>query len=54
MKFSVYQSYLDELGVDIMMGDYIGYYETESKVRYYSVADDGRSGFRQSAHLWWI
>ena len=42
MKFSVYQSYLDELGVDIMMGDYIGYYETESKVRYYSVADDGR------------
>ncbi len=24
MKFSVYQSYLDELGVEIMMGDYIG------------------------------
>jgi hypothetical protein len=42
MKFSVYQSYLDELGVEIMMGDYIGYYETESKVRYYVVADDGR------------
>jgi hypothetical protein len=24
------------------MGDYIGYYETETRVRYYSVADDGR------------
>ena len=42
MKFSIYQSYLDELQVEIQMGDYLGYYETESKVRYYSVADDGR------------
>jgi hypothetical protein len=33
---------LDELGIDIAMGDYIGYYETETRVRYYSVADDGR------------
>jgi len=30
------------LGIDIAMGDYIGYYETETRVRYYSVADDGR------------
>jgi hypothetical protein len=42
MKFSVYQKYLDDLGVDIAFGDYLGYYETESKVRYYSVQDDGR------------
>lgn len=42
LRFSVYQSYLDELNVDIQYGDYIGYYETESKKRYYSVADDGR------------
>jgi hypothetical protein len=42
LRFSIYQSYLDELGVDIAFGDYLGYYETESKVRYYSVADDGR------------
>jgi hypothetical protein len=42
MKFSVYQSYLDELGVDVMFGDYLGYYLTEDKVRYFSVADDGR------------
>jgi hypothetical protein len=42
MKLSVYQSYLDELGVDVMFGDYLGYYLTEDKVRYFSVADDGR------------
>jgi hypothetical protein len=42
IKFSVYQKYLSDLGVDIAFGDYLGYYETESRVRYYSVADDGR------------
>jgi len=42
MKFSIYQNYLDNLQVDIAFGDYLGYYETEKRVRYYSVADDGR------------
>lgn len=42
MTFSVYQKQLDELDVDISFGDYIGYYETETKVRYYSVVNDGR------------
>lgn len=42
MRFSIYQKYLDDLQVEIRFGDYLGYYETESKVRYYSVADDGR------------
>ena len=42
MSFSVYQKYLDDLQVDIAFGDYLGYYETESKVRYYSVSNDGR------------
>jgi len=42
MMFSVYQKYLDNLQVDIAFGDYLGYYETETKVRYYSVANDGR------------
>ena len=41
MKFSVYQKTLDELGVEIFMGDYLGYYETEDRVRYYTVIDDG-------------
>ena len=41
MKFSLYQKQLDDLGVEIFMGDYLGYYETEDRVRYYSVSDDG-------------
>jgi hypothetical protein len=41
MKFSLYQKQLDDLGVEIFLGDYIGYYETESRVRYYSVSQDG-------------
>jgi hypothetical protein len=42
MKVSVYQRDLDELEVDISYGDYIGYYETEDKIRYYTVNNDGR------------
>jgi hypothetical protein len=42
IRFSIYQKYLDDLQVDVAFGDYLGYYETESRVRYYSVADDGR------------
>ena len=41
MKFSVYQKTLDELGVEIFFGDYLAYYESEDKVRYYVVSDDG-------------
>ena len=42
LKVSVYQRHLDELGIDIQLGDYIKYYETENRVRYYSVNNDGR------------
>jgi hypothetical protein len=42
IRISVYQKHLDELGVDINYGDYIGYYETEDRVRYYTVNNDGR------------
>jgi len=42
IRISVYQSHLDELGIEIEFGDYVGYYETEKRVRYYSVANDGR------------
>jgi hypothetical protein len=42
VKVGVYQKELDNLGVDINYGDYIGYYETETRVRYYSVVNDGR------------
>lgn len=42
MTFSVYQSLLNDLDVDIKYGDYLAYYETESRVRYYNVVNDGR------------
>ena len=42
IRISVYQKHLDELDIEISYGDYIGYYETEDRVRYYSVNNDGR------------
>jgi len=42
IKVSVYQKTLDDLGIDISFGDYIGYYESETVVRYYTVNNDGR------------
>ena len=42
IKISVYQKTLDDLGIDVNFGDYIGYYETETLVRYYTVNNDGR------------
>ena len=41
MKFSIYQKTLDDMQVNILMGDYFGYCETEDRVRYYTVIDDG-------------
>jgi antirestriction protein len=41
MKFSIYQKTLEDLDVEIFKGDYFGYYETEDRVRYYVVSDDG-------------
>jgi hypothetical protein len=42
IRFSIYQRQLDELGIDINYGDYLGYYETEDRIRYYVVNNDGR------------
>ena len=42
LKVGVYNHHLEELDVDINFGDYIGYYETETRVRYYTVNNDGR------------
>jgi hypothetical protein len=42
MRFYLYQRQLDELSIDIEFGDYLGYYETENRVRYYVVNNDGR------------
>lgn len=42
LVFSVYLSHLSEMNVDIKYGDYIGYPESETKIRYYEVVDDGK------------
>jgi len=42
LKFSIYQKQLEQLDIEINYGDYIGYYESETKVRYYVVNNDGR------------
>lgn len=42
MTVSVYLKHLDELNIDVRYGDYIGYPETEDKVRYYTVTNDGK------------
>jgi hypothetical protein len=42
MTLGVYNKHLDELSVDISYGDYIGYPESETTMRYYVVANDGR------------
>ena len=42
MRFSIYQRQLDELGIDINYGDYLGYNETEDRIRFYTVNNDGR------------
>jgi hypothetical protein len=41
MKFSFYEKQLTDLKVELLKGDYLGYYISENKVRYYSVIDDG-------------
>jgi hypothetical protein len=41
MSFSVYHKELEELAIDIKLGDYIGYWIRENEVRYYTVIDAG-------------
>lgn len=42
LTFSVYIKHLEELQVDIRYGDYIGYPDSENKLRFYTVTNDGR------------
>lgn len=41
LSFEIFQKQLDELGVEITYGDYIGYSVDEDSTRYFSVANDG-------------
>lgn len=45
LTFGIYEAQLKELEVDIDYGDYIGYPVTETTIRYFSVANDGKKNF---------
>ena len=42
MMISVYIKHLQELNIDIKYGDFIGYPESETRTRFYTVVDDGK------------
>lgn len=42
LTLSVYLKHLEELKIDITYGDFIGYPETEERIRFYTVVNDGR------------
>ena len=42
MVVSVYIKHLNELNIDIRYGDFIGYQDSEDKVRFYTVVNDGK------------
>jgi hypothetical protein len=42
LMIHVYLKHLEELKIDIKYGDYIGYPETEDRIRYYTVINDGK------------
>jgi hypothetical protein len=42
LTLSVYITHLEELNVDIKYGDYIGYPDSEDKLRFYTVSNDGK------------
>ena len=42
ITMSVYLKTLRDLDIDIDFGDYVGYYDSENFVRYYTVVNDGR------------
>lgn len=39
---SVYIKHLEELKIDIKFGDFIGYAQSEGRIRYYTVTNDGK------------
>ena len=49
ITLGVYQDTLDELRVQIGYGDYIGYPENETTIKYFTVANDGKI-FSDNAH----
>lgn len=42
LSFTIFEEQLNELGVDISYGDYIGYPDREDNVKYFTVVNDGK------------
>ena len=45
LSFGIYQATLDEQGVEIKVGDYVGVQVTPEHIEYYTVVNDGRNNF---------
>lgn len=41
-NFTVFVDHLEEMGVDIRYGDYVGYVDREDNIKYFTVVNDGR------------
>ena len=42
LTVNIYLSHLEDLGVEVRYGDYIGYPESDERIRFYVVTNDGR------------
>lgn len=42
LTVNIYLSHLEDLGIEIRYGDYIGYPESDERIRFYVVTNDGR------------
>ena len=54
LTIGVYQETLDELGVDIKKGDYIGVQVSQTHMEYFTVSNDGRNNYDNAHTLFGI
>lgn len=54
LTIGVYQETLDELGVDIKKGDYIGVQISQTHMEYFTVSNDGRNNYDNAHTLFGI
>lgn len=48
LSFEIFQKQLDDLGIEITYGDYVGYSISEDVMRYYSVSNDGVKNYNNA------
>lgn len=52
LEFYVYQFTLDELDIDINIGDYVGVQINEEHIEYFTVVDDGKNNFANNKSMY--